>query len=48
MRWLLIQGQVRPMPVAVANVLVFTSFPEEIWRQIWSNNPQEAAEPRNP
>jgi transposase-like protein len=22
-------------------VLVFTSFPKEIWRQIWSNNPQE-------
>jgi hypothetical protein len=24
-----------------ADVLVFTSFPKEIWRQIWSNNPQE-------
>jgi transposase-like protein len=22
-------------------VLAFTSFPKEIWRQIWSNNPQE-------
>ena len=24
-----------------ADVLAFTSFPKEIWRQIWSNNPQE-------
>jgi putative transposase len=23
------------------DVLAFTSFPKEIWRQIWSNNPQE-------
>jgi len=23
-----------------ADVLAFTSFPQEIWRQIWSNNPQ--------
>jgi putative transposase len=23
------------------DVLAFTSFPREIWRQIWSNNPQE-------
>jgi putative transposase len=22
-------------------VLAFTAFPKEIWRQIWSNNPQE-------
>ena len=22
-------------------MLAFTSFPKEIWRQIWSNNPQE-------
>jgi putative transposase len=26
---------------ARADVLAFTSFPKEIWRQIWSNNPQE-------
>ncbi len=26
---------------ARADVLAFTSFPREIWRQIWSNNPQE-------
>jgi putative transposase len=24
-----------------ADVLAFTAFPKEIWRQIWSNNPQE-------
>ena len=24
-----------------ADVLAFTSFPKQIWRQIWSNNPQE-------
>ena len=23
------------------DVLAFTAFPKEIWRQIWSNNPQE-------
>jgi transposase-like protein len=22
-------------------VLVFTVFPRELWRQVWSNNPQE-------
>ena len=26
---------------ARAQVLAFTGFPKEIWRQIWSNNPQE-------
>jgi putative transposase len=26
---------------ARADVLAFTVFPKEIWRQIWSNNPQE-------
>jgi putative transposase len=26
---------------ARADVLAFTGFPKEIWRQIWSNNPQE-------
>jgi putative transposase len=24
-----------------ADILAFTAFPKEIWRQIWSNNPQE-------
>jgi transposase-like protein len=23
------------------DVLVFTVFPKEIWRQVWSNNPNE-------
>ena len=26
---------------AAADVLAFTAFPKEHWRQIWSNNPQE-------
>lgn len=26
---------------ARADVLAFTDFPKEVWRQIWSNNPQE-------
>jgi putative transposase len=29
------------LEAARADVLAFTSFPKEIWRQIWSNNPQE-------
>ena len=24
-----------------ADILAFTSFPKELWRQIWSNNPNE-------
>ena len=26
---------------ARADLLAFTAFPKELWRQIWSNNPQE-------
>ena len=26
---------------ARGDVLAFTAFPKEIWRQIWSNNPNE-------
>ncbi len=26
---------------ARADVVAFTAFPKEVWRQIWSNNPQE-------
>lgn len=37
------------LDAARADVLAFTSFPKEIWRQIWSNNPNAGtAEPGNP
>jgi putative transposase len=29
------------LDAARADLLAFTAFPKEIWRQIWSNNPQE-------
>ena len=29
------------LDAARADVLAFTGFPKEIWRQIWSNNPKE-------
>src|SRR5215212_396652 len=29
------------LDAARADLLSFTAFPREIWRQIWSNNPQE-------
>jgi putative transposase len=29
------------LDAARADILAFTSFPKEIWRQIWSNNPNE-------
>jgi transposase-like protein len=29
------------LEAARADVLAFTSFPKEIWRQLWSNNPNE-------
>jgi transposase-like protein len=29
------------LAAAADDLLAFTSFPREIWRQIWSNNPQE-------
>jgi len=29
------------LDTARADVLAFTSFPKELWRQIWSNNPSE-------
>jgi putative transposase len=29
------------LDTARADVLASTSFPKEIWPQIWSNNPQE-------
>lgn len=36
--------QTGPNPVwqlARADILAFTPFPKEVWRQIWSNNPNE-------
>ncbi len=30
-----------PREDARADILAFTAFPKEIWRQIWSNNPNE-------
>ena len=29
------------LDAARGDLLAFTAFPKEIWRQIWSNNPQE-------
>src|SRR3954467_15448040 len=29
------------LQAARADVLAFTAFPKEVWRQIWSNNPNE-------
>ena len=29
------------LDAARAEVLAFTAFPKEVWRQIWSNNPNE-------
>ena len=29
------------LETARPDILAFTAFPKEIWRQIWSNNPQE-------
>jgi transposase-like protein len=29
------------LETARAEILAFTGFPKEIWRQIWSNNPNE-------
>ena len=26
---------------ARADILTFTAFPKGVWRQVWSNNPQE-------
>ena len=30
-----------PQVAARPDILAFTAFPKAIWRQIWSNNPQE-------
>ena len=36
------------LDAARADVLAFTAFPKELWRQIWSNNPQERLQPGDP
>lgn len=36
------------LEAARADLLAFTVFAREIWRQIWSNKPQRAAEPGDP
>lgn len=28
-------------PASRSDLLAFTGFPREVWRQIWCNNPQE-------
>jgi putative transposase len=33
------------LETARADILAFTAFPKEVWRQIWSNNPKRAAQP---
>jgi len=32
---------------ARADVLAFTAFPKELWRQIWSNNPNQRSAARS-
>jgi hypothetical protein len=34
-------GAAEHLDTARADVFAFTSFPKELWRQIWSNNPNE-------
>ena len=34
-------GSTDHLPNARTDILAFTAFPKEIWRQIWSNNPNE-------
>jgi putative transposase len=36
------------LETARADILAFTAFPKEIWRQIWSNNLGRAPQPRDP
>jgi putative transposase len=36
-----LSGVAEHLEDARADVLAFTAFPKEVWRQIWSNNPSE-------
>ena len=35
------------LEAALPDLLAFTAFPKQIWRQIWSNNPQERLKRRS-
>jgi len=35
------------LDAARADILAFTGFPDGLWRQIWSNNPNERLNPRD-
>ena len=35
------------LEAARADVLAFTAFPKEVWRQIWSNNPPSGSTGRS-
>jgi len=36
-----VREDVDHLEAARADLLAFTAFPKEVWRQIWSNNPNE-------
>lgn len=42
-----VQGRRTPRHTARADVLAFTGFPRELWRQIWSNNPTDGSTARS-
>jgi putative transposase len=35
------------LEAARADILAFTAFPKEVWRQVWSNNPNERSTERS-
>jgi putative transposase len=51
----LVDAVARKLPAVAAHldaarpdVLAFTNFPKELWRQIWTDNPPGTAQPRDP